>query len=176
MLPSLLYLLLSLLLWPESLHVPLAHTACSNSQQGRSCHWPWILQRNGLFKSLARLCPLPWARVMDGGNYGQRASIRALPAPGTVDPLRGWLIMVWSSNGRAHSSGAGQQNLRGWAAGLGSGPGPAYSSWASLARPLLWGLSPPEPCPALSGGPCAQAAWLQPRSLSFASWVSLVRG
>lgn len=47
----------------------------------------------------ARLCPLPWAEVMDGGNYGQQASIRALPAPGTGGPQRGSLITVWPSNG-----------------------------------------------------------------------------
>lgn len=64
----------------------LVHMACVNSQQGRLCQWPLFLQRNSLFKSPARLCPLPWARVMDGGNYGQRASIRALPAPGTGGP------------------------------------------------------------------------------------------
>lgn len=90
---------------------------------------------------------------MDGGNYGQRTSIRALPAPGTGSPLQGWLIMAWNSNGE-----------RPMVAGLGSRTSEAehqdstvaqvqhVPAGARLASSPLWGLAPPEACPTLSWG------------------------
>lgn len=169
-------------------------TACSHSQQGRLRHWPLFLQRNSLFKSPARLCLLPWARVMDGGNYGQCASLRApqprcwRPSVGLVNygvEGRGWeaqcpglgrprklSIEPWKWSG----SSALQRGLA-WL-----GPYSGALSLHSHALPVqgtsrLWGAPTGFEC--LPYGQefelWSWAAWLQPLSLSSVSWVRLAR-